>query len=116
MIIEKIIKFVEGELSIMEIEELEQQFLKNPQLLDILGGLNRIKKDLPPNKNLHEYLKYKQGQIQSNICTKYLDDNNLPSDIDDIKNEVQRIKDIHCHDCSHEENTQDLRELLTAIE
>jgi len=69
MISEKIIKFVEGELSIMEIEELEQEFLNNPELLEVAGGLMRIKKDLPPTKKLYQHLEQKKKQIRQKICT-----------------------------------------------
>lgn len=77
---EKLIKFVENELTIMEIEELEQELLKNPQLLEILGGLNRIKKELPSNENLHDHLREKKEEIREKIWNKEQLRETVPTD------------------------------------
>ncbi len=51
----------------MEVEELERHLLDNPDLLEVLGGLNRIKKELAPNISLDEHLKEKKAQIREKI-------------------------------------------------
>ncbi len=89
MISEKIIKFVEGELSIMEIEELEQEFLNNPELLEVAGGLMRIKKDLPPTKKLYQHLEQKKKQIRQKICTTQQEEENIIQD-----NVHERIEEL----------------------
>ena len=79
MSIEKIIKFVEGTLPFEEIKELEKQFLQNPDLLEVVGGLNRIKKQLPPSKSLNDYLQSKKKTIGKQIFDKEWDDVNSPA-------------------------------------
>lgn len=63
----QLIKFVEGELSIREIKELEQQFLENPDLLEVVGSLNRIKQRLSSSQNLHSYFETKKEQLKKHI-------------------------------------------------
>lgn len=67
MISEKLIAFVENKLSIMEVEELEKELLDNPDLLEVLGGLNRIKKELSPDTSLDDHLKEKKAEIREKI-------------------------------------------------
>jgi len=67
MISEKIIAFIENGLSIMEVEELEKELLENPDLLEVLGGLTRIKKELPTDTSLDDHLKEKKAQIKTEI-------------------------------------------------
>lgn len=76
MVTEQLIKFVEGKLSLEEIKILEQQFIENPDLLEVVGGLNRIKQLLSPTQNLHNYLEIKKNQIKHKI-------------INDIKNQLE---------------------------
>jgi len=70
MISEKIIEFIEKKLSIMEVEELEKELLNNPDLLEVLGGLTRIKKELPADTSLDDHLKKKKAEIKEKIMTQ----------------------------------------------
>lgn len=99
MISEKIIKFVEGELSIMEIEELEQEFLKHPELLEVVGGLNRIQKVIPPSEKLSDHIQKKKIQIRAKICnTKQVEEKTL-TDLNDvnIQEEVDQATKLTTH-------------------
>lgn len=114
MISEKIIKFVEGELSIMEIEELEQEILKNPQLLEVIGGLSRIQKNLPPNQNLHDHIEHKKAQIRTKICaTKQIEENILQDEYDTEHNEA--ISELIIKKKQQVKDTQEINELIEAI-
>ncbi len=67
MIIDKIIKLLEGQLSSEEGKSLEVALITNPDLFELIGGLNRIKKSLSPDKSLEDYLSSKEELVRQRL-------------------------------------------------
>ena len=58
------IDYLDGDFSLSKKAKIETYLLKNPHLIEVFGGLVRIKKQLPNHKTLSTYLSERRERIQ----------------------------------------------------
>lgn len=63
MIYNSIIKLVNGSLSKEEHEEVIKFIIENPYMVEVIGGLNNVKRQLPANQDFLEYIENKKSVI-----------------------------------------------------
>lgn len=63
----KIIAFVEGNISAIEIKNIEQFILNNPEYFKIIGDLRRIQRSLEKNESLTSFFMKESKKTWSKI-------------------------------------------------
>jgi len=64
MQLKEIINYIDGDFSLSKEAKIKAYILKKPHLIETIGGLIRIKKQLPKNKTLSNYLSERRERIQ----------------------------------------------------
>lgn len=65
-----LIQFVEGSLNEQERKEVEKYIFLEPNMLDVISGMNRIKRELQGTMSLTEYFERASNRIEKGIQSK----------------------------------------------